>query len=79
MTDLNLYIYDLETYPNVFTAVIGDFRNRKCWTYEISDRKDDRKKLFSRIRKIRQDNGYLVGFNCYSFDYPVLSDGDYWC
>ena len=70
--ELELYPYDIETYPNCFTAVIGNMRTRKCWIYEISDRKDERKKLFSRIRKIRQEGGYMVGFNSIAFDYPVL-------
>ena len=70
--ELELYPWDVETYPNCFTAVIGNMRTRKCWIYEISDRKDDRKKLFSRIKKIRQEGGYMVGFNSIAFDYPVL-------
>lgn len=73
MSDLKFYVYDIETFPSCFSVVIGDFWNRRCWTYEISWRKDDRKKLFSRIKKIRAEkDAWMVGYNSYFFDYPVL-------
>lgn len=69
MTD---YIYDLETYPNCFSVVIGNADTRKCRTFEISFRKDQREELFEYLRMIYKTKGRMVGFNNIGFDYPVL-------
>lgn len=69
MTD---YIYDIETYPNCFTIVIGNAETKKSKTFEISFRKDQRKELFKHLSMIRKTNGRMVGFNSIGFDYPVL-------
>jgi len=66
------YIWDIETYCNLFSVVIADPKERKRWTFEISDRKDDRKRLFEFLRFIKRNNGRMVGFNSIGFDYPVL-------
>jgi hypothetical protein len=69
MTD---YIYDIETYPNVFTMYVGNADTKKCTSIEISHRKDERRKLFQYLNHIRSTNGRMVGFNNLGFDYPVL-------
>lgn len=66
------YVYDLETYNNFFSMVIGDCKTRKCWSFEISERKDQREEMIAFLRHIRKENGRMVGFNNISFDYPVL-------
>jgi hypothetical protein len=64
-----LYIYDLETYPNFFLASFKCNTTNKYLEFEISYRKDDRKKL----KKFLHQKGLkLVGFNNLNFDYPVL-------
>lgn len=68
----NDVIYDLETYPNVFTACFADINDRKIVAFEISDRKDQREQLFNYLRKVYSCKGRLVGFNNVGFDYPVL-------
>lgn len=68
----NDVVYDLETYPNVFTACFADLNDRKIVAFEISDRKDQRKQLFDYLRKVYKKKGRLVGFNNVGFDYPVL-------
>lgn len=69
MTD---YVYDIETYPSTFTCYIGNTETKGCTSIEISDRKDERGKLFSYLNHIRRTNGRMVGFNNIGFDYPVL-------
>lgn len=66
------YVYDLETYPNVFTMYIGDVETRQCWGFEISFRKDQREALFNFLRGVVKEEGRLVGFNNLGFDEPVL-------
>lgn len=66
------YIYDLETYKNFFSMVIADPSSRKRWSFEISDRKDEREKMIEFLRYIKRTGGRMVGFNNCSFDYPIL-------
>jgi hypothetical protein len=67
--DRNIWIYDLETYPNMFLAMFYNIHTKKWKTYEISDRKNETKELreFLYSNKLR-----LIGFNNINFDYPVL-------
>lgn len=68
----NDYIYDLETYGNVFTGVFVNEAQKKVWVFEISDRKDDTKRLRSFLKKLYNDKARMVGFNNLGFDYPIL-------
>ena len=69
MTDV---IYDVETYKNVFSIVLGDVETRLCYTFEISDRKDQREQMIEFLRDIKRKNKRLVGFNNISFDAQIL-------
>jgi len=63
------YVFDLETYPNMFLASFKCILTNKYYEFEISDRKSDIVKL----RKFLYQNGLkLIGFNNLNFDYPVL-------
>jgi len=66
------YIYDIETYPNVFTVYLGGVESRKSTSIEMSDRKDERKKLFRILNNLRREGDRMVGFNNIHFDYPVI-------
>lgn len=65
----NLYIYDLETYPNFFLATFKNVDTGKWYEFEISDRKSDFKLL---LKFLKQKQLKLIGFNNINFDYPVL-------
>lgn len=67
-----LFPYDIETYPNVFTMVIGNMQSRKMKTFEISSRKDERDAMFKYLNVIKNSKSYMVGFNNEYFDYPVI-------
>lgn len=67
-----MFIYDIETFPNCFTVYIGNAESRECWGFEISNRKDERQKLFALLREIVRQKSFMVGFNVIFFDYPVL-------
>lgn len=64
-----LFIYDLETYPNFFLAVFKSIDTKEYYYFEISDRKSEqisiKKFLSERVKG-------LIGFNNLNFDYPVL-------
>lgn len=64
-----IYIYDLETYPNMFLASFKNIKNGEWREFEISDRCNDINIL--RVFLFEEVKG-LIGFNNINFDYPVL-------
>lgn len=68
----NDVIYDIETYPNIFTACFADVTTRTMKVFEISDRKDQRSELLQYLRNLYITKAKLVGFNNVGFDYPVI-------
>lgn len=64
-----IYIYDLETYKNMFLASFKCIKTNEYYEFEISDRKNDLEYL---IDFLKQPKLKLVGFNNINFDYPVL-------
>jgi hypothetical protein len=64
-----IFIYDLETYPNFFLSVFKSIKTGEYHYYEISDKKNETYKL----NKFLYNNVKgLIGFNNLNFDYPVL-------
>jgi hypothetical protein len=68
----DLWIYDIETYKNVFTIAFEHAELPTCWSFEISNYRDDTPKLLSFLRNLKAHGCRLVGFNNVGFDYPVL-------
>ena len=66
------YIWDIETYPNMFCLTVKQAGVDQRWYFEISDRRNDIQALCQFIQTLRQWNGRMVGFNNLGFDYPVL-------
>ena len=66
------YIFDIETYPNVFTLAIEHAEAPLTWMFEISDWRNDSKEIINFLRHLKETNARLVGFNSLGFDYPVL-------
>jgi len=65
-------IYDIETYPNVFTFTAIHSETGNTLIFEISDRKDDTRLLHMFISKLTSFKCRMVGFNNIYFDYPIL-------
>ena len=68
----NDYIYDLETYPNVFTMAVEHADAPLKWMFEISDWRNDSKQIVEFVRWLADTNARMVGFNNIGFDYPIL-------
>ena len=66
------FIWDLETFPNCFTACFVYANGQGIRVFEISDRKDETEGLLEFLRKVKAGNYRLVGFNSNAFDYPIL-------
>lgn len=65
-------IYDIETFPNVFTLAAEHADYPLKWAFEISPFRDDSRQLIEWLRWLRENNAQMVGFNNVGFDYPVL-------
>lgn len=65
------YTYDIETYPNIFTFRATHVSSGTKYVFEISDRRDDRLKLFEFLTYLRSVKARMVGFNNIWFDWEV--------
>lgn len=66
------YVYDIETYPNVFLAAFEHVEYDITLLYEVSPWRNDGPALLQFLDMIRQQGGRLIGFNNLAFDYPIL-------
>lgn len=68
----NDYVYDIETYPNVFTLAVEHAYAPFTWSFEISNWCNNSKEIIDFLSHLKNNNARLVGFNNIGFDYPVL-------
>jgi hypothetical protein len=68
----NDYIYDIETYPNVFTLALEHAEAPLHWMFEISDLRNDSREIVAFLQYLADTNSRMVGFNNLGFDYPVV-------
>jgi Predicted 3'-5' exonuclease related to the exonuclease domain of PolB len=68
----NDYVFDIETYPNVFTLALEHADAPLRWAFEISDWRNDSKDIIAFLQYLKDTNARMVGFNSLGFDYPVL-------
>jgi hypothetical protein len=68
----NDYVFDIESYPNVFTCTIEHADAPIRWYFEISDWRNDSRALIDFLHQLAQHGCRMVGFNNVGFDYPVL-------
>ena len=66
------YVYDIETYPNVFTLAVEHSQAPLRWSFEISDFRNDSRDIIAFLQFLKETNARMVGFNNLGFDYPVL-------
>lgn len=68
----NDWCFDLETFPNVFTAAFEHTEQPFRLFFEISDWRNDSREILAFLEHLRDTGSRLVGFNNLAFDYPVL-------
>ena len=68
----NVWVFDLETFPNVFTFAAEHADSPLTVMYEISDWRNDSKEIIEFCHWLKSQNGTLCGFNNLGFDYPIL-------
>ena len=68
----NDYIFDIETYPNVFTLATSSSDGKVVRVWEVSDRMNQTQEILNYLRHLAKKKWRQVGFNNLGFDYPVL-------
>lgn len=66
------WIYDIETYMNIFTIAFEHSEYPITYAFEISQWQNDSKQIIEFLTYLRDTNARMVGFNNLGFDYPVL-------
>jgi len=65
-------VYDIETYPNVFTFYAVHVDTGREWVFEASPWRHDIPALLDYLNTLSAQNCRMVGFNNVGFDYPVV-------
>jgi hypothetical protein len=68
----NDWIYDIETYPNVFTTAFEHAQSPLRLAFEISDQRNDSREIIEFLYLLKNTDARMVGYNNLGFDYPVL-------
>ena len=66
------WVFDLETYPSVFTFAISSSDGKHVRVFEVSDRMNQTQEILNCLRYLAQKKQRMIGFNNLGFDYPVL-------
>ena len=66
------YVYDIETYPNIFTCCFIHLASGQSWRFEVSDRINQANEFTSFVMGLSKCGARLVGYNNEHFDYPVI-------
>lgn len=65
-------IFDIESYPNIFSVVFYVVATNKTFTFEVSQRSNDFAMFCAFVRLMGKRGCRMVGFNNYGYDYPVI-------
>lgn len=65
-------VFDIETFPNVFTLATEMLFGEASHVFEISEFRDDRAALIAWVEHLSRTNTPMIAFNSIHFDYPVL-------
>lgn len=68
-----IIVYDVETYPNVFTLSACSLNRDDMTTWEISDRMDQRRDLWEWLRFLQHNQIEMCGFNNAHFDVHFIN------
>jgi len=65
------FIYDIETYVNLFSCDITHVGTGTRWIFEVSDRRDQSREFFDMLYWLKQIGARMFGYNNEGFDWPV--------
>lgn len=65
-------VYDIESFPNVFTCNVESIDKDDNYTFEISARRNDTLALVQYLNSLRDLNIPMIGYNNAGYDYTVI-------
>ena len=68
------WTYDIETYFNLFSFSIVRADGKFKKTFSCSRYHNDFDRIIKCMNYLRDNNMYMVGFNNFGFDYPVIHE-----
>lgn len=68
----NLWVYDIETYPNLFTIGAINVKTLECFYFELSPWYNNMHEFQNFIYHLHNQRAEMVGFNNQHFDWPVI-------
>jgi hypothetical protein len=68
----NSVVYDIETFPNMFSLHWEFLDAPGSMTFEVSEFRDDRAMLFAWMHGLASNQTPMIGYNSIGFDYPVI-------
>ncbi len=69
---MNDWVYDCETFPNVFTLSVMHVDAPVKLMFEISEWRNESRQIVEFVRYLADRNARMIGFNNVAFDYPIL-------
>ena len=66
------WVYDIETYVNVFTIAFEHADAPIKLMFEISDWRNDSREIVAFLQFLKETDARMVGFNNLGFDYPEI-------
>ena len=69
---MNDWVYDCETFPNVFTLSVQHVEAPVKLMFEISEWRNESRQIVEFVRYLADRNARMAGFNNIGFDYPIL-------
>lgn len=66
------FIFDIEVYHNIFTAVFYDRESSRYFTFEVSERRNDAAMFCGFVHLLGAKGHRMVGYNNCGYDYPVI-------
>lgn len=67
--DKTVFVYDIESFPNLFTCAVINSENKNIKVYEISDRKNE---LADMCRLFLHDKVLFCGYNNIHYDNMLI-------
>ena len=65
-------VYDIETFPNIFSCAVVDIDGNNTIVYEISNRVNQTQEFLEFLRHCAKNKLKMIGYNNLGFDWVVL-------
>ena len=68
----NAVLFDIESFPNVFTLSMEMLKSPERAVWEISDYRNDAQQLMQWLQYLAKHQIFMIGFRSLGYDYPLI-------